>query len=132
MPIALPSPVADGRNHTTIVGTVSSDGKMHVYDLGALPTPESTPAAQGDTLPLKVVELTPVAEYDTKGTRLTCLAIAESGVEEESVRTTKRKLENEVDEGEGDDDDEEDEWEPQHDDEEDEEEDEDENEEEED
>lgn len=50
---------------TTIVCTISSDGKIFVYDLAAL-----SPKAE------ERLQLQPVAEYDTKGTRLTCLTVA--------------------------------------------------------
>ncbi|EGN96892.1 hypothetical protein SERLA73DRAFT_185126 [Serpula lacrymans var. lacrymans S7.3] len=54
------------RLSTTIVCTVSSDGKIHVYDLASLPAHCE-----------EKLEIHPVAEYDTKGTRLTCMTIAE-------------------------------------------------------
>lgn len=52
--------------------TVSSDGKIHIYDLASVPEgPSSTP-----------IEIHPVAEYDSKGTRLTCVTLAEADVED--------------------------------------------------
>ncbi|KAF8548712.1 WD40 repeat-like protein [Imleria badia] len=67
--IALPKTAtnrADARATTTIVCTISSDGKIFVYDLAALPAETE-----------EKLQLHPVAEYDTKGTRLTCLTLAE-------------------------------------------------------
>ncbi|KAG9313177.1 WD40-repeat-containing domain protein [Chiua virens] len=67
--IALPKTVSkseDAQQTTTIVCTISSDGKIFVYDLAALPAEAK-----------EKLQLQPVAEYDTKGTRLTCLTIAE-------------------------------------------------------
>lgn len=68
LPIALPttSKGEDAQEATTIVCTISSDGKIFVYDLAALPTETE-----------EKMQLHPVAEYDTKGTRLTCLTVAE-------------------------------------------------------
>ncbi|KAJ7132345.1 WD40-repeat-containing domain protein [Mycena epipterygia] len=69
LPIALPA--GSPRASTTVVCTVSSDGKIHVYDLAALPAnPSGT-----------VLEIAPVAEYDSKGTRLTCVTLADGDVE---------------------------------------------------
>jgi protein MAK11 len=65
--IALPP--SSGRTSTTIVCTVSSDGKIHVYDLDHIPS-------RAD----KVVEIAPVAEYDSKGTRLTCVTLGDGEV----------------------------------------------------
>ncbi|KAF9269228.1 WD40 repeat-like protein [Marasmius fiardii PR-910] len=75
---------------TTIVTTVSSDGKIHVYNLAALGTEESK----------EIVEIQPATEYDTKGTRLTCVTLAESdegGLTVSSVNG-KRKRDTEEDE----------------------------------
>ncbi|KAJ7493211.1 WD40-repeat-containing domain protein [Mycena galericulata] len=69
--LSIALPAASGRASTTIVATVSSDGKIHVYDLAALP------AAAGSS----VLEIAPVAEYDSKGTRLTCVTLADGDVE---------------------------------------------------
>ncbi|KAH7890993.1 WD40-repeat-containing domain protein [Phlebopus sp. FC_14] len=97
--IALPaSSSTDARKMTTIVCTISSDGKIFVYDLAELPEKvQDNP------------QLRPVAEYDTKGTRLTCLTIAEGRPAGESKTINgKRKRE-----GEKESEDEEDEWKPQ-------------------
>ncbi|KAG8221093.1 WD40-repeat-containing domain protein [Butyriboletus roseoflavus] len=61
-----PSKSEDARAQTTIACTISSDGKIFVYDLAAVP------AETKETL-----QLHPEVEYDTKGTRLTCLTVAE-------------------------------------------------------
>jgi protein MAK11 len=55
------------RTSTTIVCTISSDGKIFVYDLAALPASSSS----------SKIQLSPKAEYDTKGTRLTCVTVAD-------------------------------------------------------
>lgn len=65
--IALP-PSTAGLVSTTIVCTVSSDGKIHLYDMATVPENASA---------TKIVELNPIVEYDTKGTRLTCVALAD-------------------------------------------------------
>ncbi|EKM81619.1 hypothetical protein AGABI1DRAFT_69942, partial [Agaricus bisporus var. burnettii JB137-S8] len=59
-------PVDSGRKSTTVVTTVSSDGKIRLYDMNSVPETKET-----------VAEIKPVAEYDTKGTRLTCVTIAD-------------------------------------------------------
>jgi protein MAK11 len=51
--------------------TASSDGKIHLYDMSFI-TP-SSPSA-----PYQKIELVPIGEYDTKGTRLTCMTLAET------------------------------------------------------
>ncbi|KAH9839727.1 WD40-repeat-containing domain protein [Rhodofomes roseus] len=89
--IALPSP---GKPSTTIASTISSDGKVYIYDLSALPA----------TMEEKL-QLSPVAEYDTKGTRLTCLALADGEVLDGAAVNGKRKRnkEHDADESEADD-----------------------------
>lgn len=51
------------------MSTASSDGKIFVYDLAVLPAasepPEEPPTFQ------------PIASYDTKGSRLVCLTMAD-------------------------------------------------------
>lgn len=51
---------------TVLLTTASSDGLINVYDLGSIPAAASE-------------EQEPVASYDTKGSRLTCVSIAEGG-----------------------------------------------------
>ncbi|KAH9893158.1 WD40 repeat-like protein [Cubamyces lactineus] len=94
MRIALPGGAT--RQSTTLVCTISSDGKVRLFDLAALPASSETK-----------VELQPVAEYDTKGTRLTCLALADGNSGAGSTVNGKRKRDDDEgdDEGEDEDDD---------------------------
>ncbi|KAI1790232.1 WD40 repeat-like protein [Ganoderma leucocontextum] len=89
--IALPEGAS--RPSTTLVCTISSDGKVRLHDLAALPA-----SAQEKT------QLQPVTEYDTKGTRLTCLALADGDVAASPATTGKRKREAAADEDEVEDD----------------------------
>ncbi|KAL1678871.1 WD40-repeat-containing domain protein [Schizophyllum commune] len=73
--LALP----DG-TQTTVVCTVSSDGKLHAYDLGELPAPASTKASK-DTEDDAVLEIQPSGTYDSKGTRFTCVTVADGDAE---------------------------------------------------
>lgn len=91
-----PSSLGSSRTPTTIIATISSDGKIHLYDLASVPT--SAPEA-GDK-----AQIQPVAEYDTKGTRLTCLTLADSKVNPGPVASGKRKREGDNDEENKDDD----------------------------
>ncbi|KAJ7230466.1 WD40-repeat-containing domain protein [Mycena pura] len=89
--LSIALPAASSRTSTTIVCTVSSDGKVHIYDLASLP------ALPGES----ILEISPVAEYDTKGTRLTCVTLADGDGEGEgsgAVVQGKRKRANEDDE----------------------------------
>jgi protein MAK11 len=81
--LSIPLPTNySGRNSTTIVCTVSSDGHIHVYDLASLPLhPETSQTTQ----------ITPIADYDTKGTRLTCITVADGDVPSPQPITGKRK-----------------------------------------
>lgn len=80
------------RATTTLVATISSDGKARVYDLARVPR-----SAQKS---IETIE--PVGEYDSDGSRLVCLALVDSDeVEEEGSVVGKRKR------GEGDQDDDE-------------------------
>ncbi|KAF9819344.1 hypothetical protein IEO21_02232 [Rhodonia placenta] len=90
--IALPHFVSD-RQSTTVVSTISSDGKIHLYDMAALPSSSNEKAV-----------LQPVAEYDTKGTRLTCLAMADGEVTKTAVNTKRKRDVDDVDESSGDED----------------------------
>lgn len=72
---ALPFPAPEGP--TTLLTTVSSDGFINLYDLRDMPaTPET--------------ELTPVTRYDTKGSRLTTVFIAEGGVPRPPKKVVKQ------------------------------------------
>lgn len=73
--------------------TVSSDGQIHLYDLTAAMDISSV------TEPLNVA---PIAVYDTKGSRLTCVTITET--EEDRAETKKRKFRAESDEEDSDED----------------------------
>ena len=73
--LALP----DG-TQTTVVCTVSSDGKLHAYDLGELPAPVSTKASKA-TEDDAVLEIQPSGTYDSKGTRFTCVTVADGDAE---------------------------------------------------
>lgn len=66
------------RTSTTILSTISSDGKVFVYDLFALPPLPSGSATNGADG--AVPQLAPDAEYDSAGTRLTCVTLAEDEV----------------------------------------------------
>lgn len=68
---------------TTLVATISSDGKARVYDLAQVPKP--VPKS-------KVATIEPVGEYDSNGSRLVCLALVDSSeVDEGSSVIGKRK-----------------------------------------
>ncbi|KAG6879939.1 hypothetical protein C0992_009297 [Termitomyces sp. T32_za158] len=88
--IALPAGVSS-RDATTIACTVSSDGFVHVYDLAMVPPPSASE---------EVVEIAPVAVYDTKGTRLTCLTLADGDADGGEVLAGEKRKEREG-EGEG-------------------------------
>ncbi|KAF9646488.1 WD40 repeat-like protein [Thelephora ganbajun] len=77
---------------TTVVATISSDGKARVYDLAQVPKP--VPGSGVGTIG-------PVGEYDSNGSRLVCLALVDSdGAEEEGSVVGKRKRdENEEEDG---------------------------------
>jgi protein MAK11 len=81
---------------TTIACTVSSDGKIHVYDLAQL-------RDASNELPSEPQKIEPVASYDTKGTRLTCVTLADG--DSSTAGQGKRKQEDIEHEGdeEGDD-----------------------------
>ncbi|GJE93253.1 WD40 repeat-like protein [Phanerochaete sordida] len=66
--LALPPAPGSARTRTTLVSTISSDGRIRVFDLAAVP------AAPAGGAP---AECAPLAEYDSKGSRLTCLAMAD-------------------------------------------------------
>ena len=84
--ISLPSN-PDSRSSTTIVTTISSDGKIRLYDLVSLPPASSTSPNQ------EKVQIEPITEYDTKGSRLTCLTLADGEVAEPKNVNGKRKRE---------------------------------------
>ena len=79
---------------TTVVATISSDGKARVYDLAQVPEP--VPGS-------KVETIEPVGEYDSNGSRLVCLALVDSAEAEESSMIGKRKRDEDDQGGEGED-----------------------------
>jgi len=91
--IALPS--TSPLHSTTILSTVSSDGTINVYDLSLLPSP--TPTETTD-----IAEISPVVTYDSKGSRLTCVTLADGDVDHPEQQTpdkgVKRKRETEEEE----------------------------------
>jgi len=92
--IALPK--ESGRTSTIIACTVSSDGFINVYDIADVPQ-------DGIESPPKPKQIQPLSSYDSKGTRLTCLALADGDLGTNPVEIGKRKRdEGESDEGEED------------------------------
>jgi protein MAK11 len=81
-----PSTLASEITTTTILCTISSDGKVHIYDLASLPT-----ITQGSS---ETVKLTPAAVYDTNGTRLTCVTLADGN--DDRVTGKRKKVEEEA------------------------------------
>jgi protein MAK11 len=81
--IALPKSLNSKRISTTVICSISSDGKIFLYDLASLPSPSPSSSK---------FEITPKAEYDTKGTRLTCITLAEEGEAVTESENGKRKL----------------------------------------
>ncbi|KZT25344.1 WD40 repeat-like protein [Neolentinus lepideus HHB14362 ss-1] len=90
-------PPLSQRKSTTVASTISSDGKVLVYDL------ESS-LSQASLNKDNVTVILAVAEYDTKGSRLTCMALGE-GEAKSTLGTGKRARD--------DDDQDEEEWAPQ-------------------
>ncbi|OCF44245.1 protein MAK11 [Kwoniella heveanensis CBS 569] len=95
----------DGLRKTTLLTTVSSDGLINLYDLSAIsglkiPTSETQEQEQ---------KIEPVASYDTKGSRLTCVYIADGQDVARIVAGQNKKSQaaQNVDDEEEDDDDEE-------------------------
>lgn len=87
---------------TTYLTTISSDGKIHVYDCADI----EIPATELASVEPKTIE--PVARYDTKGSRLVCVAFADGEapvpVDVDGGVGAKRKRENtngKVEEGRG-------------------------------
>lgn len=78
--------IPDTEKITSLVATISSDGKILIFDLGSI---TSDLPVSGEDEP-KVLSITAIGEYDTKGSRLTCLTLAEGG-DEASVLAGKRK-----------------------------------------
>ena len=91
--IALPELLKSKRTSTTIVCTISSDGKIFVYDLASLPEHPSSASK---------IEINPKAEYDTKGTRLTCVTVAEGEVPIGSENRKRKRTVTDADDNEED------------------------------
>jgi protein MAK11 len=76
--MALPVSPTQTRSYTTILTTISSDGKVLVYDLAPLASAASaSSSSEAATEASEILQLSPVAEYDSAGSRLTCLTVAE-------------------------------------------------------
>lgn len=90
MSVALPTTPNSTASHTTIVCTVSSDGFIRIFDLAALPLIAS------DSVPV-VTTITSIAEYDTKGSRLTCCTLADGEARPCEKASGKRKRDDEED-----------------------------------
>ncbi|KAH8116375.1 WD40 repeat-like protein [Phellopilus nigrolimitatus] len=87
--LAIAIPSSSPRSWTTILSTVSSDGWVRIFDLGPLASLDKA-ASKGE-----IQALTAIAEYDTKGSRLTCCALADGEITPAGDVTGKRKLEDE-------------------------------------
>ncbi|THH27404.1 hypothetical protein EUX98_g6782 [Antrodiella citrinella] len=80
--IALSPIPSSSRASTALVCTISSDGGIHLYDLAAV---------SQDSTPNEPLQLQPVAKYDTKGSRLTCVTLAGGDAGEVGAINGKRK-----------------------------------------
>ncbi len=85
--IALPE--ASGRASTTIVCTASSDGFINVYDLASVPVVADKPS--------EATKIEPVVTYDSKGTRLTCVTLADGSVDVTPIAGDSKRKRNEDD-----------------------------------
>jgi protein MAK11 len=95
-------PVTEGgmsRSSTTIISTISSDGKILVYDLESVLQSLLTLRTDEDGKK-DVPAIKPVVEYDSNGSRLTCLTLAEGETEVVSAGSGKRKHKESEDEDE--------------------------------
>lgn len=70
---------------TSYLGSASSDGKVHVYDL------DTILESSQNSSPIEPAQLEPAAVYDTNGSRLTCLTLAEDAGGSVPVELGKRK-----------------------------------------
>ena len=95
--IALPSIPShpEARSSTTVVSTISSDGKVRLFDLASVLAGPSLPGSAK-------AEISAVAEYDTKGSRLTCMAMADGEIQtsptSQSGKRKREEAEEEVEE----------------------------------
>jgi len=86
--ISVPSSSNEIESTSTILASASSDGKIHVYDLAQLSI-DIVSRLKGEG---PVQQLAPIALYDTKGSRLTCLTLADGEVSHPNVSVgDKRK-----------------------------------------
>ncbi|KIM32943.1 hypothetical protein M408DRAFT_326639 [Serendipita vermifera MAFF 305830] len=81
---------------STFVATVSSDGRIHLYDLDGL---QQLPTSNEPQVTL------PMAVYDTNESRLTCVTITEGGEDYYVESVLKRKRKHDEGDGDGDEDD---------------------------
>jgi protein MAK11 len=81
--IAIP-PYSDSKS-ATYASTVSSDGFIRVFDLGAVSRALGTHATE------QPVVVEPVTQYDTQGSRLTCVAVGDGELVADPQRVGKRK-----------------------------------------
>ena len=81
--VALPSTSPSiPTSSTTLACTISSDGWIRTFDLAPILSSTTDNA----------IELQAIAEYDTKGSRLTCLTVADGElVDENRAKNSKRK-----------------------------------------
>ncbi|KAF8902384.1 WD40-repeat-containing domain protein [Gymnopilus junonius] len=94
--VALPE--ASERTSTTLACTASSDGFINVYDLASV--------AEKSTTQEKPQEIEPVTSYDSKGTRLTCITMADGDVGDVKAAGDGKRKREEDEEDDDDDDDE--------------------------
>ena len=88
--IALPS--TSGQTSTIIACTVLSDGNVNLYDIAGIPDQPSM-----DTLQ-KTKQIEPLTTYDSKGTRLTCVTLADGDMDIQVDGTVNGKRTRENDE----------------------------------
>jgi len=82
------------RNSTTILSSVSSDGTINVYDLSLLPPPNPKETTE-------IPEISPVTTYDSRGSRLTCVTLADGEMnhpEQPTPAKRKREVDSETEE----------------------------------
>ena len=93
--MALPGSDYQTSTPTTIIGSVSSDGKIRVFDLNAIPTKSNRE---------EKLEIACIAEYDTNGSRLICCVLAD-GESRTTSQTSNKKRKTADAEEDGDEDD---------------------------
>lgn len=90
LPFLAPTSTGDVRK-TIILTTVSSDGLINVYDLCA---------ATADSEKGEENKVEPVASYDTKGTRLTCVYLADGQDGTKEIKVKEEEVSESEDGGE--------------------------------